>query len=134
MKHQQEIQKILGEKEVALAEETQATIQALDAMKKAHQNEVKKEIQRFKQDFIRKFNNQDTMDTVSHYKDKELEEVRQEILSLSEKYSLKCVEIISLEEKLKVTEQKLKLMEQTYGSSMTPIRSIRPKPFEGIYH
>lgn len=42
----------------------------------------------------------------------ELEEVRQEILSLSEKYSMKCVETASLEEKLKIATQQLKYSQQ----------------------
>jgi len=42
----------------------------------------------------------------------ELEEVRQEILSLSEKYSFKCVETSTLEDKLRITSQKLKQVQQ----------------------
>jgi myosin phosphatase Rho-interacting protein len=33
----------------------QATLAALDAMRKAHQNEVQREIARFKQDFVKQF-------------------------------------------------------------------------------
>lgn len=75
-KHRQEIQRLLCEKEQALAEETQveivkvlvgsncsvifvpkfqATLAALDAMRKAHQNEVQREIARFKAEFVRQF-------------------------------------------------------------------------------
>lgn len=64
-------------------------------MRKAHQNEVQREITRFKQDFIQKFNsdNKEQLESLALYKEeKELEEVRQEFLSLSEKYSFKCVE------------------------------------------
>lgn len=85
-------------------------------MRKAHQNEVQREVSRFKQEFIRKFNsdNKEQLDSLALYKEeKELEEVRQEILSLSEKYSLKCVETISLEEKLRISQQKLKHAQQT---------------------
>lgn len=42
----------------------------------------------------------------------ELEEVRQEILSLSEKYSYKCVETASLEEKLKSATHQAKQSQQ----------------------
>lgn len=42
----------------------------------------------------------------------ELEEVRQEILSLSEKYSYKCVETASLEEKLKLATHQAKQSQQ----------------------
>lgn len=74
-KHRHEIQRLLCEKEQALAEETQvknvavvwnrflifslfrlqATLAALDAMRKAHQNEVQREIARFKAEFVRQF-------------------------------------------------------------------------------
>lgn len=54
-KHQIEIQELLSEKEQALAEETQATLAALDAMRKAHQNEVQREVARFKQEFVKQF-------------------------------------------------------------------------------
>lgn len=85
-------------------------------MRKAHQNEVQREVTRFKQEFIRQFNseNKKQLESLVLYKEeKELEEVRQEILSLSEKYSLKCVETISLEEKLRISQQKLKHAQQT---------------------
>lgn len=85
-------------------------------MRKAHQNEVEREVKRFKQEFIRQFNseNKKQLESVVLYKEeKELEEVRLEILSLSEKYSLKCVETISLEEKLRISQQKLKHAQQT---------------------
>uniref|UniRef100_A0A1B0CHT0 Putative pleckstrin similarity domain protein n=1 Tax=Lutzomyia longipalpis TaxID=7200 RepID=A0A1B0CHT0_LUTLO len=101
-KHQQELQQMLCEKEQALAEETQATLAALDAMRKAHQSEVQREIARFKQDFMKQFQKggYNTMAMEHKEKEQELEEVRQEILSLSEKFSMKCVETASLEEKI----------------------------------
>jgi hypothetical protein len=52
-KHRHELKNLQIEKEQALSEETQATLAALDAMKKAHEHEVQKEIVKFKQDFIR---------------------------------------------------------------------------------
>jgi len=88
-------------------------------MRKAHQNEVQREVNRFKQEFLRRFNseNKEHLESLANYKEeKELEEVRQEILSLSEKYSLKCVEAISLEEKLRSSQQKLRHAQQIIQS------------------
>lgn len=34
---------------------SQATLAALDAMRKAHQNEVQREVARFKQEFLKQF-------------------------------------------------------------------------------
>jgi hypothetical protein len=118
-KHKSEIQRLLVEKEQALAEETQATLQALESMRKAHQNEVEREVNRFKQEFLHKFNNdnREQLESLAAVKtEKELDEVRQEILSLSEKYSFKCVEAISLEEKLRNVQQKLRHAQQIIHS------------------
>lgn len=93
----------------------QATLQALESMRKAHQNEVEREVERFKKEFLRQFNseNREHLESLAAYKEeKELEEVRQEILSLSEKYSHKCVEAISLEETLRNSQQKLRHAQQ----------------------
>lgn len=129
-KHKEEIERLLREKEIALAEETQATLQALESMRKAHQNEVQREVQRFKQEFLRQINseNRDHVESLAAQKEeKELEEVRQEILSLSEKYSLKCVDAIALEEKLRSTHQKLRQAHQVIKSlevkSKQPLRA-----------
>ncbi|XP_059613392.1 protein outspread isoform X2 [Phlebotomus argentipes] len=114
-KHQQELQQVLCEKEQALAEETQATLAALDAMRKAHQSEVQREIARFKQDFMKQFQKGGYNSMAMEHKEKEqeLEEVRQEILSLSEKFSMKCVETASLEEKIQhLTRQLLASQQQ----------------------
>ena len=75
-RHKEEIKRLLLEKETALAEETQvglrfisfsscsykcnllcfqATLAALDAMRKAHQSEVQREVARFKQEFLKQF-------------------------------------------------------------------------------
>lgn len=49
------------DKEQALAEETQATLAALDAMRKAHENEVQREVTKFKKEFTsRTLQNHDT--------------------------------------------------------------------------
>uniref|UniRef100_A0A182MWD1 PH domain-containing protein n=1 Tax=Anopheles culicifacies TaxID=139723 RepID=A0A182MWD1_9DIPT len=111
-KHQQEIAKLILEKEQALAEETQATLAALDAMKKAHQNEVQREVTRFKQEFLKQFQKGGQPPQTYREKEQELEDVRQEILSLSEKYSMKCVETAALEEKLRNATQQLKCSQQ----------------------
>lgn len=52
-KHRVELENLRDEKEQALSEETQATLAALDAMRKAHEHEVQKEIAKFKQEFLK---------------------------------------------------------------------------------
>lgn len=97
-------------------------------MRKAHQNEVEREVNRFKQEFLRQFNseNREHLESLAAYKEeKELEEVRQEILSLSEKYSQKCVEAISLEEKLRNSQQKLRHAQQIIQNYEMKSKNLR---------
>lgn len=84
-------------------------------MRKAHQNEVEREVNRFKEEFLRQFHkeNREQLETLAMLNsEKDLEDVRQEILSLSEKYSQKCVETISLEERCRNMQQKLRFAQQ----------------------
>ncbi|EFN72300.1 Protein outspread [Camponotus floridanus] len=99
-KHRQELESLRIEKEQALSEETQATLAALDAMRKAHEHEVQKEIAKFKQEFIKQVQAREDIGVLHKEHEEEMEEIKQEILSLSAKYSSKCVESAALEEKV----------------------------------
>lgn len=68
------------DKEQALAEETQATLAALDVMRKAHEAEVQREVAKFKQELGRR--------------------QQSELLELTERLSMKCLEATALEEQL----------------------------------
>lgn len=78
--HARELDDLRLEKDQALAEETQATLAALDAMRKAHEAEVQREVAKFKQDYAR--------------------QQRDDILNLSERLSVKSLEAVALEEQL----------------------------------
>lgn len=69
-KHRQELESLRMEKEQALSEETQATLAALDAMRKAHEHEVQKEIAKFKQEFLKQVQAREDLSGVAH-KDQE---------------------------------------------------------------
>ena len=101
-KHMQDLARLQVDKERALAEETKATLAALDAMRKAHEAEVQREISRFKEQFLHQVSNRQES-TVQH--EKEMQEIRREILSLSEKYSHKCLETAALEQKISSLSQ-----------------------------
>ncbi|PNF35189.1 hypothetical protein B7P43_G07654 [Cryptotermes secundus] len=111
-KHRQEIEQLRHEKEQALAEETQATLAALDAMRKAHETEVQKEIAKFKSEFIKKMQSTHDIGAVHKEHEAEMEEIKQEILSLSERYSVKCVESAALEEQVGVIMKQLTQAQQ----------------------
>lgn len=99
-KHKEEIALLEQEKEKALAEETQATLTALEALKQAHKAELQNEIIKFKENYIQKMQLNNEYKSSRKEYEYELGEIRQDILSLSEKYSVKCLENASLEEKL----------------------------------
>ncbi|RZF35542.1 hypothetical protein LSTR_LSTR010233, partial [Laodelphax striatellus] len=111
-KHRQELEALRVEKEQALAEETQATLAALDAMRKAHEAEVQKEITKFKSEFLKKMQSSHDIGALHKEQEAEMEEIKQEILSLSEKYSVKCVESAALEEELRVANTQLAQAQQ----------------------
>ncbi|KDR11694.1 Protein outspread [Zootermopsis nevadensis] len=111
-KHRQEIEQLRHEKEQALAEETQATLAALDAMRKAHETEVQKEITKFKSEFVKKMQSTHDIGALHKEHEAEMEEIKQEILSLSERYSVKCVESAALEEQLGVITKQLTQAQQ----------------------
>ncbi|CAL4061322.1 unnamed protein product, partial [Meganyctiphanes norvegica] len=106
-KHRREMAALQAEKEQALAEETQATLAALDAMRKAHEAEVQREIAKFKEEFIRKMQSGHDIGAIHKEHEAEMEDIRTEILSLSEKYSIKCLESAALEEKLDAVNKQL---------------------------
>ncbi|XP_076038197.1 myosin phosphatase Rho interacting protein outspread isoform X4 [Oratosquilla oratoria] len=106
-KHQRELTALQAEKEQALSEETQATLAALDAMRKAHEAEVQREIAKFKEEFLRKMQSGHDISAIHKEHEAEMEDIRHEILSLSEKYSIKCLETASLEEKVESLNKQL---------------------------
>ena len=106
-KHRREISALQAEKDQALAEETQATLAALDAMRKAHEAEVQREIAKFKDEFLKKMQSGHDIDALHKEHEAEIKDVRREILSLSEKYSKKCLESASLEDKVETLSRHL---------------------------
>ncbi|KAI9561005.1 hypothetical protein GHT06_011961 [Daphnia sinensis] len=108
-KHQQDLNRLQVEKERALAEETQATLAALDAMRKAHEAEVQREIARFKEGFLSQMaaNQAPAQRELTPNREQEMEEIRRQILSLSEKYSHKCLESAALEQKVSSLSQQM---------------------------
>ncbi|KAJ8722401.1 hypothetical protein PYW07_003581 [Mythimna separata] len=98
-KHRAEREQLRLDKEQALAEETRATLAALDAMRKAHESEVRREVDKFKAEFLSRGAHSDLAQLSGRHQ-QEMEEIKREILSLSEKYSVKCVESAALEERL----------------------------------
>uniref|UniRef100_A0A8C1VQW1 Myosin phosphatase Rho interacting protein n=1 Tax=Cyprinus carpio TaxID=7962 RepID=A0A8C1VQW1_CYPCA len=97
-KHQRELEKLQEEKERLLAEETAATISAIEAMKNAHRTELERELEK-----ARKANRR-----VPLCCREELVSYQREIEVLSEQYSQKCLENAHLAQALEAERQALR--------------------------
>ncbi|XP_022253672.1 uncharacterized protein LOC106469446 [Limulus polyphemus] len=99
-KHKQEVERLKIEKEEALREEARATKTALDAVRRAYQEDLQREVNRCKNEWIKQ--KEQPTDFESLYKEHRdaVTEIRKEIVSLSEKYSFKCLENATLKEHL----------------------------------
>ncbi|KAM9425478.1 myosin phosphatase Rho-interacting protein isoform 1-T1 [Pholidichthys leucotaenia] len=105
-KHQRELENLQEEKERLLAEETAATIAAIEAMKNAHRTELEKEL-----DKARKASsgaeNAD-VEEIRRQHEEELCSFQREIEVLSEQYSQKCLENAHLAQALEAERQALR--------------------------
>ncbi|XP_075949157.1 myosin phosphatase Rho-interacting protein isoform X3 [Anarhichas minor] len=105
-KHQRELENLQEEKERLLAEETAATIAAIEAMKNAHRTELEKEL-----DKARKANNNTEnadIEEIRRQHEEELCSFQREIEVLSEQYSQKCLENAHLAQALEAERQALR--------------------------
>lgn len=106
--HRAELERVRADRDRVLAQETQATLAALNAMQRAHQEELHREICNFKEDYAHRMkHNREAADCLQREHREELEQIHGEILSLSEQFSLKCLEKASLEERLQLASQQL---------------------------
>ncbi|XP_078019588.1 uncharacterized protein mpripa isoform X6 [Epinephelus lanceolatus] len=100
--HQREISKLMEERERLLAEETAATIAAIEAMKNAHKEELEK-THRSQLSGV----NSDIDELRSQYEE-ELQSIQRELEVLSEQYSQKCLENAHLAQALEAERQALR--------------------------
>uniref|UniRef100_W5MY56 Myosin phosphatase Rho interacting protein n=1 Tax=Lepisosteus oculatus TaxID=7918 RepID=W5MY56_LEPOC len=105
-KHQRELENLKEEKERLLAEETAATIAAIEAMKNAHRTELEREL-----DKARKANSNTENADIEEIRlqhEEELASFQREIEVLSEQYSQKCLENAHLAQALEAERQALR--------------------------
>ncbi|XP_019345073.1 TRIO and F-actin-binding protein isoform X2 [Alligator mississippiensis] len=106
--HQRELERLQQEKERLLAEEAAATAAAIEALKKAHQEELNKELGR-----TRSFQDGgSSSDALQRQHQLDLASLKRELQVLSEQYSQKCLEIGNLTEKAEEREQMLQCCQQ----------------------
>uniref|UniRef100_A0AAY5L9J8 PH domain-containing protein n=1 Tax=Esox lucius TaxID=8010 RepID=A0AAY5L9J8_ESOLU len=97
--HQREVSKLLEERERLLAEETAATIAAIEAMKNAHREEMEKN-QRSQISGL--------STDIDELHEEELQSIQRELEVLSEQYSQKCLENAHLAQALEAERQALR--------------------------
>merc|ERR1719444_253827 len=83
IQHGKEKDSLKQEKEQALAEETKATLSALDAMRKAHESEVQKEVEKFKKEFVADHASQACIGALQTEFQANRQEMKREILSVT---------------------------------------------------
>ncbi|XP_017589563.1 PREDICTED: myosin phosphatase Rho-interacting protein isoform X11 [Corvus brachyrhynchos] len=88
--HQRELEKLREEKDRLLAEETAATISAIEAMKNAHREELERELEKSQRSQISSVNAD--IEALRRQYLEELQSVQRELEVLSEQYSQKCLE------------------------------------------
>ncbi|XP_041434760.1 myosin phosphatase Rho-interacting protein isoform X8 [Xenopus laevis] len=104
--HQRELEKLQDEKDRLLAEETAATISAIEAMKNAHREELERELEKSHRSQFSS-NNADVESLRRQYLE-ELQSVQRELEVLSEQYSQKCLENAHLAQALEAERQALR--------------------------
>merc|ERR1719507_580150 len=81
--HVKEKDSLRKEKDQALAEETQATLAALDAMRKAHESEVQKEVEKFKKELVADYQSKACIGALQSEYQSSRNEIKREILSVT---------------------------------------------------
>lgn len=99
--HQRELQRLQQEKEQLLAEETAATASAIEAMKKAYQEELNRELSKTR-------SVQQGPDGLRKQHQSDVEALKRELQVLSEQYSQKCLEIGTLTRQAEEREHTLR--------------------------
>ncbi|XP_009869997.1 PREDICTED: TRIO and F-actin-binding protein, partial [Apaloderma vittatum] len=106
--HQREMERLRQEKERLLAEEAAATAAAIEALKKAHREEMNKELGR-----TRSFQQCGSIsDALQKQHQLDVDSLKRELQVLSEQYSQKCLEIGELTQKAEEREQTLQRCQQ----------------------
>ncbi|XP_025719670.1 myosin phosphatase Rho-interacting protein isoform X8 [Callorhinus ursinus] len=104
--HQRELEKLREEKDRLLAEETAATISAIEAMKNAHREEMERELEKSQRSQISSINSD--IEALRRQHLEELQSVQRELEVLSEQYSQKCLENAHLAQALEAERQALR--------------------------
>ncbi|XP_041431729.1 protein outspread isoform X2 [Xenopus laevis] len=104
--HQRELEKLRDEKDRLLAEETAATISAIEAMKNAHREELERELEKSHRSQVSSINAD--VESLRRQYLEELQSIQRELEVLSEQYSQKCLENAHLAQALEAERQALR--------------------------
>ncbi|KFM61748.1 Protein outspread, partial [Stegodyphus mimosarum] len=124
-RHKDEIALLEAEKQKALETEAQATMTALEAIKKSYSKQLLEETASIKEALLNKFKNE-AQECESFYckYGNELEELKREILRITDLYSEKCLENKTLEEKVNSLSHQLKKAYNQFHDLLTSSKDI----------
>ncbi|XP_069593084.1 TRIO and F-actin-binding protein isoform X1 [Ranitomeya imitator] len=107
--HEWEIQRLRQEKDQLLAEETAATASVIDAIRAAHKEELQREVEK-----ARTFQHggSSTNEMIRRQHQSDMEALRRELQTLSERYSQKCLEIGALNQAASERDRELQKYQQ----------------------
>ncbi|XP_010004131.1 PREDICTED: TRIO and F-actin-binding protein [Chaetura pelagica] len=121
--HQRELERLRQEKERLLAEEAAATAAAIEALKKAHREEMNKELGR-----SRSFQQCGSIsDALQKQHQLDIDSLKRELQVLSEQYSQKCLEIGELTQQAEEREQTLLRCQQEGKELLRKNQELQPR-------
>ncbi|XP_010843523.1 PREDICTED: TRIO and F-actin-binding protein [Bison bison bison] len=123
--HERELQRLQQEKEWLLAEETAATASAIEAMKKAYQEELSRELNKTR-------TLQQGPDGLRKQHQSDVEALKRELQVLSEQYSQKCLEIGALTRQAEEREHTLRRCQQEGQELLRHNQGLPPRLSEEI--
>jgi len=98
--HELKLIQLEMESESALADETRATQSALDALKRNHEESLRRGIQEFKKSFIHKYEKIIKPESHSSQQESSLSSLSDQIREITLKYNQKSIQVTQLQEKL----------------------------------
>ncbi|KAG5853937.1 hypothetical protein ANANG_G00032130 [Anguilla anguilla] len=129
-RHDQELRELQREKERLLREETQATAQAMEALKKAHREEREREIEKMRRQAggdagTHDFNKEQQSETLG---------LQRELDDLSERYSQKCLELNRAEQSNAEREREISRREREMAQLRKENQELESRLKDEISH
>ncbi|XP_064171163.1 TRIO and F-actin-binding protein-like isoform X2 [Anguilla rostrata] len=128
--HERETRKLERDRDRLLWEETQATAQAMEVLKKAHREEQQREVERVR----RLCGGGGDTETLHAQHQSEMRDLRRELDSLSERYSQKCLQLNRAEQSSGEREREISRREREMEQLRKENQELQSSLMEEISH